>query len=144
MDPRGLRLTRAMIFAIEEINKSTELLPGVKLGYQIYDSCASVPVAMHAAIQLLNGNDSVFNSGDNCSHSGVVMAVVGEFGSTASMSISRVTGPFNIPLVNNENFSKMKYSASLIIFIGFIVFFIFLFYFLLLGESLLHVCLPFR
>ncbi|XP_027900622.1 extracellular calcium-sensing receptor-like [Xiphophorus couchianus] len=89
-----------MIFAIEQINNSTELLPGVKLGYQIYDSCASIPVAMHAAIQLLNGNDSVFNSGDNCSHSGVVMAVVGEFGSTASMSISRVTGPFNIPLVS--------------------------------------------
>ncbi|XP_023207515.1 extracellular calcium-sensing receptor-like [Xiphophorus maculatus] len=100
VDPRGLRLTRAMIFAIEQINNSTELLPGVKLGYQIYDSCASIPVAMHAAIQLLNGNDSVFNSGDNCSPSGVVMAVVGEFGSTASMSISRVTGPFNIPLVS--------------------------------------------
>ncbi|XP_032401806.1 extracellular calcium-sensing receptor-like [Xiphophorus hellerii] len=100
VDPRGLRLTRAMIFAIEEINNSTELLPGVKLGYQIYDPCTSIPVAMHAAIQLLNGNDSVFNSGDNCSHSGVVMAVVGEFGSTASMSISRVTGPFNIPLVS--------------------------------------------
>ncbi|XP_023207678.1 extracellular calcium-sensing receptor-like [Xiphophorus maculatus] len=89
-----------MIFAIEQINNSTELLPGVKLGYQIYDPCASIPVAMHAAIQLLNGNDSVFNSGDNCSHSGVVMAVVGEFGSTASMSISRVTVPFNIPLVS--------------------------------------------
>ncbi|XP_043975246.1 extracellular calcium-sensing receptor-like [Gambusia affinis] len=100
VDPRGVRLTRAMIFAIEEINNSTELLPGVKLGYQIHDSCASVPVAMHAAIQLLNGNDSVFNSGDNCSHSGVVMAVVGEFGSTPSMSISHVTGPFNIPLVS--------------------------------------------
>ncbi|XP_014826123.1 PREDICTED: extracellular calcium-sensing receptor-like [Poecilia mexicana] len=100
VDARGVRLTRAMIFAIEEINNSTELLPGVKLGYQIHDSCASVPVAMHAAIQLLNGNDSVFKSGNNCSHSGVVMAVVGEFGSTSSMSISRVLGPFNIPLVS--------------------------------------------
>ncbi|KAM4742046.1 extracellular calcium-sensing receptor-like [Anableps anableps] len=89
-----------MIFATEEINNSTELLPGVKLGYQIHDSCASVPVAMHAAIQLLNGNDPVFNSGNNCSQSGVLMAIVGEFGSTSSMSISRVMGPFNIPLVS--------------------------------------------
>uniref|UniRef100_A0A3B5R9D0 G-protein coupled receptors family 3 profile domain-containing protein n=1 Tax=Xiphophorus maculatus TaxID=8083 RepID=A0A3B5R9D0_XIPMA len=101
-----------MIFAIEQINNSTELLPGVKLGYQIYDSCASIPVAMHAAIQLLNGNDSVFNSGDNCSPSGVVMAVVGEFGSTASMSISRVTGPFNIPLLKQVNFSRNGYHVS--------------------------------
>uniref|UniRef100_A0A3B3TZ73 Extracellular calcium-sensing receptor-like n=1 Tax=Poecilia latipinna TaxID=48699 RepID=A0A3B3TZ73_9TELE len=102
-----------MKFLLEElINNSTELLPGVKLGYQIHDSCASVPVAVHAAIQLLNGNDSVFKSGNNCSHSGVVMAVVGEFGSTSSMSISRVLGPFNIPLLKQVNFSQNGYHVS--------------------------------
>ncbi|KAM4589882.1 extracellular calcium-sensing receptor-like [Fundulus diaphanus] len=90
-----------MIFAIEEINNSTELLPGVKLGYQIHDSCASVPVAMHVAFQLSNGQDPVFQTGDNCSPSGVTMAVVGESGSTPSISISRIFGPFNIPLVSH-------------------------------------------
>ncbi|XP_076591556.1 extracellular calcium-sensing receptor-like [Chaetodon auriga] len=90
-----------MIFAIEEINNSTELLPGIKLGYQIHDSCASVSVAVHAAFQLSNGLDPVFYTGDNCSQSGVVMAIIGESGSTPSISMSRVFGSFNIPQVSH-------------------------------------------
>uniref|UniRef100_A0A3B5QVP6 Extracellular calcium-sensing receptor-like n=1 Tax=Xiphophorus maculatus TaxID=8083 RepID=A0A3B5QVP6_XIPMA len=96
-----LRFSRAMIFAIEEINNSTELLPGVKLGYQIHDSCASVPVTVHAAFQLANGNDSVFYTADECSQSGAVMAVIGESGSTPSISMSRVIGSFKIPQVSH-------------------------------------------
>ncbi|XP_068440218.1 extracellular calcium-sensing receptor-like [Clinocottus analis] len=98
---RDLRFSRAMIFAIEEINNSTELLPGIKLGYQIYDSCASVPVAVHVAFQLSSGLDPMFYTGDNCSQSGKVMAVVGESGSTPSISMSRIIGPFNIPQVSH-------------------------------------------
>ncbi|XP_028428741.1 extracellular calcium-sensing receptor-like [Perca flavescens] len=98
---RELRFSRAMIFAIEEINNSTELLPGIKLGYQIYDSCASVPVAVHVAFKLSNGLDPVFYTGDNCSQSGMVMAVVGETGSSPSISMSRIIGPFNIPQVSH-------------------------------------------
>ncbi|XP_037533475.1 extracellular calcium-sensing receptor-like [Nematolebias whitei] len=101
IDARDLRFARAMIFAIEEINNSTKLLPGIKLGYQIYDSCASVPVSVHVAFQLSNGQDPEFYKGSNCSQSGVVMAVVGESGSTPSISMSRIFGPFSIPLVSH-------------------------------------------
>lgn len=89
-----------MIFAIDEINNSSDLLPGVKLGYRIYDSCSSVPMAMHSAFQLSNGLDQVFNTNDSCSQSGMVMAVVGESGSTPSITMSRVIGSLNIPQVN--------------------------------------------
>ncbi|MED6255955.1 hypothetical protein ATANTOWER_017521 [Ataeniobius toweri] len=98
---RGLRFFRTMIFAIEQINNSTELLPGIKLGYQIYDSCVSVPVSVHVAFQLSNGQDPVFYKDSNCSQSGVVMAAVGDSGSTPSISMSRIMGPFNIPLVSH-------------------------------------------
>ncbi|XP_027136163.1 extracellular calcium-sensing receptor [Larimichthys crocea] len=101
VNPRELRFSRAMVFAIEEINNSTKLLPGIKLGYQIHDSCASVPVAVHVAFQLSNGLDPVFYPIDNCVQSGMVMAIVGESGSTPSISMSRVIGPFNIPLVSH-------------------------------------------
>ena len=100
LDARELRFSRAMVFAVEEINNSAELLPGVRLGYQIHDSCASVPVTVHAAFQLSNGQDPVFYTGVNCSQSGSVVAVVGESGSTPSISMARVIGSFNIPLVN--------------------------------------------
>ncbi|XP_037533476.1 extracellular calcium-sensing receptor-like [Nematolebias whitei] len=101
INSRELRFSRTMIFALEEINNSTELLPGVKLGYQIYDACASVPVAIHVAFQVSNGLDPVFYKGSNCSQSGVVMAVVGESGSTPSISMSRIIGSFNIPQVSH-------------------------------------------
>ncbi|KAL7400740.1 hypothetical protein ABVT39_017073 [Epinephelus coioides] len=98
---RELRFSHAMVFAIEEINNSTELLPGIKLGYQIFDSCASVPMAVHVAFQLSSGPNPVFYTGDNCSQSGMVMAVVGESGSTPSISMSRIVGSFNIPQVSH-------------------------------------------
>ncbi|XP_047449699.1 extracellular calcium-sensing receptor-like [Mugil cephalus] len=101
VDTRELRFARSMIFAIEEINNNTELLPRVRLGYEMHDSCGSVPVAMHAAFQLSNGLDPVFNTGGNCSQSGKVMAIVGESGSTPSISMSRVIGSFNIPQVSH-------------------------------------------
>ncbi|KAM8769852.1 extracellular calcium-sensing receptor-like [Acanthopagrus schlegelii] len=90
-----------MVFAIEEINNSTELLPGITLGYQIHDSCASVPIAVHAAFQLSNSLDLVFYTGHKCSQFGKVMAIVGESGSTLSISMSRIFGSFNIPQVSH-------------------------------------------
>ncbi|XP_026220309.1 extracellular calcium-sensing receptor-like [Anabas testudineus] len=101
IEPRQLHFSRAMIFAIEEINNSTKLLPGIRLGYQIHDSCASVPMALKVAFQFTNGLDQDFYTGDNCSQSGIVMAVVGESGSGQSIAMSRIIGPFKIPLVSH-------------------------------------------
>ncbi|XP_030256091.1 extracellular calcium-sensing receptor-like [Sparus aurata] len=101
IDSRELRLSHTMVFAIEEINNSTELLPGIKLGYQIHDSCASVPLAMHVTFQLSNGLDPVFNTREECSQSGTVMAIIGESGSTPSISMSRIIGSFDIPQVSH-------------------------------------------
>uniref|UniRef100_A0A3Q2DWY6 Extracellular calcium-sensing receptor-like n=1 Tax=Cyprinodon variegatus TaxID=28743 RepID=A0A3Q2DWY6_CYPVA len=100
-DARELRFSRTMIFAIKEINNSTELLPGIRLGYQIYDTCGAVPIAVHVAFQLLNGQDPLFYKDSNCSQSGMVMAAVGDSGSTPTISISRLMGSFNIPLVSH-------------------------------------------
>uniref|UniRef100_A0A3B4VQP7 Extracellular calcium-sensing receptor-like n=1 Tax=Seriola dumerili TaxID=41447 RepID=A0A3B4VQP7_SERDU len=91
IDSRELRFSRAMVFAIQEINNSSKLLPGITLGYQIHDSCGSVPMAVRVAFQLSNGLEPVFYTGNNCSQSGMVMGIVGESGSTPSISMSRVS-----------------------------------------------------
>uniref|UniRef100_A0A671QHU9 Extracellular calcium-sensing receptor-like n=1 Tax=Sinocyclocheilus anshuiensis TaxID=1608454 RepID=A0A671QHU9_9TELE len=95
-----LRFARALQFAIQEINNSSDLLPGITLGYHIYDSCASVPMVMKVAVQLTNGVDLVYNDTDACVKSAAVLALVGESGSTAAISTSRLFGRFGIPQVH--------------------------------------------
>lgn len=101
MDFRELRFARAMEFTIHEINNRTDLLPGITLGYQIHDSCSTVPMAIKVAFQLANGFESVFNNTNSCSKSAVsaVTAVIGDSASTPSISIARVLGLFRIPQV---------------------------------------------
>ena len=101
MNFRELRFVRAMEFAIHEINNRTDLLPGITLGYQIRDSCAAVPMAIKAAFQLASGVEPVFGDTDSCSASAAaaVSAVIGESGSTPSISMARMLGLFGIPQV---------------------------------------------
>lgn len=99
IDFRELRFARALQFAVQEINNSSDLLPGITLGYHIYDSCASVPMAIKVAMQLANGLDLVFNDTDSCGKSAAVPALVGDSASTPAVTISRLLGPLGIPQV---------------------------------------------
>ncbi|XP_060780433.1 extracellular calcium-sensing receptor-like [Neoarius graeffei] len=103
MDFRELRFARAMEFTIHEINNRTDLLPGIKLGYHIHDSCSTVPMAIKVAFQLANGLEPVFNYTNSCSESAdaAVTAVIGDSASTQSISIARVLGLFGIPQVSH-------------------------------------------
>ncbi|XP_072550775.1 extracellular calcium-sensing receptor-like [Salminus brasiliensis] len=103
IDFRELHFARAMEFAIHEINNRTDLLPGYTLGYAIHDSCGAVLMAIKVAFKLANGVEPVFNVSDSCSKSGTaaVPAVVGESGSTPSMSMARILGLFGIPQVSH-------------------------------------------
>lgn len=50
-----------MIFAVEEINRDDTLLPGVRLGYRIRDSCTRYPWALDGALSLVAGDLSSCN-----------------------------------------------------------------------------------
>uniref|UniRef100_A0A8C6S5G8 G-protein coupled receptors family 3 profile domain-containing protein n=1 Tax=Neogobius melanostomus TaxID=47308 RepID=A0A8C6S5G8_9GOBI len=45
----------AMIYAVEEINRNNRLLPGMKVGYQIFDNCLSASWALQAALSSVGG-----------------------------------------------------------------------------------------
>ncbi|XP_015807360.3 extracellular calcium-sensing receptor-like [Nothobranchius furzeri] len=99
---REFQFAQAMLFAIEEINNSTELLPGVSLGYHIYDTCGSVVKSIKVTLALNNENDNMSSfSDESCTRPVRVQAIVGETSSSPSTATATVSGPFHIPLISH-------------------------------------------
>nr|KAF6362884.1 G protein-coupled receptor class C group 6 member A [Pipistrellus kuhlii] len=102
--------TLAMIHSIEMINNST-LLSGVKLGYEIYDTCTEVTVAMAAALRFF----SKFNCSREivevkCNYSSYmprVKAVIGAGYSEISMAVSRILSLQLMPQVSYESTAEI-------------------------------------
>ncbi|KAK7151680.1 hypothetical protein R3I94_008127 [Phoxinus phoxinus] len=97
---RDFRMAQIMIFAIEEINRSKSLLPNVSIGYKIYDSCGSRLSSMSATMALMNGQE--FAGGDRCNGQSPIHAIIGETESSATVILSRTTGPFKIPVISHS------------------------------------------
>ncbi|XP_049432404.1 extracellular calcium-sensing receptor-like [Epinephelus fuscoguttatus] len=98
---RAFQYAQAMRFAIVEINNRTDLLPGVSLGYKIYDACRSMARAVRVTLALANGNE-VFSAPSEapCTKSAQVQAIIGETSSSPSMAIATVIGSFYIPVIS--------------------------------------------
>ncbi|XP_049431398.1 extracellular calcium-sensing receptor-like [Epinephelus fuscoguttatus] len=99
---RGFQYAQAMLFAIEEINNRTDLLPGVSLGYKIYDVCSFIARGVRVALALTNGNEELSaSSQEPCTRPAQVQAIMGETSSSPSMAIATVIGPFHIPMISH-------------------------------------------
>ncbi|XP_056334377.1 extracellular calcium-sensing receptor [Danio aesculapii] len=97
---RDFRMTQIMIFAIEEINRSESLLPNVSIGYRIYDTCGSRMSAMSATMALMNGPE--FTADKICNGKSPIHAIIGETESSATIILSKTTGPFKIPVISHS------------------------------------------
>ncbi|RXN28342.1 extracellular calcium-sensing receptor-like protein [Labeo rohita] len=97
---RDFRMAQIMIFAIEEINRSKSLLPNVSIGYRIYDTCGSRLSSMSATMGLMNGPE--FAAEYRCNGQSPIHAIIGETESSATVILSRTTGPFKIPVISHS------------------------------------------
>uniref|UniRef100_A0A672GBI3 G-protein coupled receptors family 3 profile domain-containing protein n=1 Tax=Salarias fasciatus TaxID=181472 RepID=A0A672GBI3_SALFA len=99
-DILGFRHAMTMAFAVEEINKNSNLLPNVTVGYSLYDNCGALLMGLSGAISLSNGQEEQVVLQDDCSGIPPVIGIVGETYSTFSIAISHMLGLFNIPIVS--------------------------------------------
>ncbi|XP_066541474.1 extracellular calcium-sensing receptor-like [Hoplias malabaricus] len=94
---REFQNAQTMVFAIDEINNRTDILPKVNLGYKIYDSCGSVEMAIRASLSLVNG----YTEKLSCSRPETVQAIIAETSSTPTIAISSTVGPLHIPMISH-------------------------------------------
>ncbi|XP_014913703.1 extracellular calcium-sensing receptor-like [Poecilia latipinna] len=99
-DVLGFRQAQTMAFAVDEINRNSELLPNVTLGYSLYDNCVKLGIGFRAALALISGQEEEIVMEDNCSRSPPVLAIVGDSSSTRSIAISTVLGLYRVPMVS--------------------------------------------
>ncbi|KAM4040313.1 G-protein coupled receptor family C group 6 member A-like [Anomaloglossus baeobatrachus] len=91
----------SMIYAIEKINNST-LLQGIKLGYEIHDTCSHTLKAIESTFKFIPDSE-IFQNCANCSSRkeiGPIKAVVGETYSEISIAVSRTLGLYLIPQIS--------------------------------------------
>ncbi|XP_072313066.1 extracellular calcium-sensing receptor-like [Eucyclogobius newberryi] len=91
-----------MLFAIAEINNSSVILPGLLLGYRMFDACGSIIRAVRGAFALANGNEEIcLSSVKSRSRAAQVQAILGETSSSLCIGMATVLGPFHLPLISH-------------------------------------------
>uniref|UniRef100_H0WDU4 G-protein coupled receptors family 3 profile domain-containing protein n=1 Tax=Cavia porcellus TaxID=10141 RepID=H0WDU4_CAVPO len=95
----GYRVAQSFVFAVEEINNSTHLLPNLTLGFSIRNSGDSVHGAMHETMAFLTGQeDPVPNY--SCHRGPPQAAMVGDTRSALSVAMARLLGLYKFPQVS--------------------------------------------
>ncbi|XP_068173671.1 extracellular calcium-sensing receptor-like [Antennarius striatus] len=93
LNDRELKFARTVIFTVDEINRDTKLLPGVSLGYRLYNGCGSENL-IRAAVEAVNGE-----SLKDCN--GQIQALLGHSSSGVSEDINTILSPLLIPQVSH-------------------------------------------
>ncbi|XP_072551877.1 extracellular calcium-sensing receptor [Salminus brasiliensis] len=96
------QFAQTMMFAVGEINKNANILPGVSLGYKIYNNCGSMDI-LRSAITLVSGQErstTTTTTTVKCKPQ-TVQAIIGHSGSTPTMSFARTVGQFHIPVISH-------------------------------------------
>lgn len=88
---RGIQRLEAMLFALDEINKDPSILPGVRLGAHILDTCSKDTYALEqsldfvrASLTRVDGSEHICPDGSYAVHDDVPTAITGVIGGSYS------------------------------------------------------------
>ncbi|XP_033824721.1 taste receptor type 1 member 1 [Periophthalmus magnuspinnatus] len=107
----GFHLMQAMRFTVEQINNSS-LLPGVTLGYQIYDIC-SISASILATLDLLVHQQGGGEAEVNQKGSREFVAVIGPDSSSNSFTPAALLGAYLMPQISYEASNELLSDKNL-------------------------------
>ncbi|XP_042336436.1 taste receptor type 1 member 3 [Sceloporus undulatus] len=104
-----------MKFAVEEINNSTTLLPGIELGYELFDSCMEPMVVLQPSLLFLSKmhTSRIRVSCNYTNYQTQVVAVIGPHNSELCMVTAKLFSFFLIPQVSYGATSEKLNNAEL-------------------------------
>ncbi|KAM3620901.1 uncharacterized protein V6R79_003512 [Siganus canaliculatus] len=98
----GLGLSLVMKYAVDEINANQSLLPGIKLGYEIYDTCGQSAVLVRPTLSFLTQKSTTALS-VQCNYTDYepnISAVIGPYTSEMVSIIGKLMGFFLMPQIS--------------------------------------------
>uniref|UniRef100_A0AAV2M3K2 Taste receptor type 1 member 3 n=2 Tax=Knipowitschia caucasica TaxID=637954 RepID=A0AAV2M3K2_KNICA len=115
LDPYGLGLAIVMKYAVDEVNANPKLLPGIRLGYKIHDTCRQSSVIIRPTISFLTEKSTKVLS-VQCNYTDYetsVAAVIGPNGSEMVSVIGKLLGFFLMPQISHRATSDQFSDKSL-------------------------------
>lgn len=105
----------AMKMAIEEINNGSALLPGLRLGYDLFDTCSEPVVTMKPSLMFLAkvGSRSIAAYCNYTQYQPRVLAVIGPHSSELALITSKFFSFFLMPQVSPPPLRSLNQSFSL-------------------------------
>ncbi|KAM3936578.1 vomeronasal type-2 receptor 26-like [Leptodactylus fuscus] len=89
--PREYLHLAAFLFAIEEINTRSDLLPNITLGYHIYDSCGNENKVIKDVLQILSRH-TVTAPNYSCMENDAVVGFIGDFRLVMTLPMAQLLG----------------------------------------------------
>ena len=100
----GFEEAMAMVYAVELINANQEILPSIKLGFEIHDTCSSSSTALNASVQFLPEMCAATNnSSESQLNSGYFSGIVGPALSSVAVPVATFVNLFNTPQISYES-----------------------------------------
>ncbi|XP_056409009.1 extracellular calcium-sensing receptor-like isoform X2 [Hyla sarda] len=98
--PREYTHLRAFLFAIEEINNRSDILPNVTLGYHIYDSCGHENKVIKDVLQILSGH-TVTAPNYSCMENDAVVGFIGDLHSGTTLPMAQLLSLYGYPQLSH-------------------------------------------
>ncbi|XP_076754534.1 metabotropic Glutamate Receptor [Xylocopa sonorina] len=115
---RGVQRLEAMLFAVDQINKESKILPGITLGVHILDTCGRDTYALNQSLHfvrasLSNLDISVLECADRSvprvkktASAGPIFGVIGGSYSSVSLQVANLLRLFHIPQISPASTAK--------------------------------------